>query len=237
MPVQLFLTNSNRFFWVLRPYRLWYSDLTSQWKFSCNLQRGVFIIIFRSNLFQCFYLPRHTDCHFIPAHTSSKSMQERFTICCRLMIVLVWSWLCVFLLRPSAWVHWMSCLPCRFHSFLALSSVLYHSFVKYFPNLASFCLLPSFSQFNDKYCTINIDGVLGIRTRDRRMAQTNPLSYGGALYSQTLHQKSWLYFCLAMQLCLINLVLWSHSFLLAILLLRYNLVFLFAKSGRYCYIF
>ena len=184
-----------------------------------------------------------TQAHRLSFHTCTYIEQKHARAFHYLLSITCW-WLslsevdfaCFCLYLALGYIEWVAYLAGFIH-FLALSSVLYHSFVKYFPNLASFCLLPSFSQFNDKYCTINIDGVLGIRTRDRRMAQTNPLSYGGALYSQTLHQKSWLYFCLAMQLCLINLVLWSHSFLLAILLLRYNLVFLFAKSGRYCYIF
>ena len=44
--------------------------------------------------------------------------------------------------------------------------------VKYEPNLASFCLFSSFSQYSDKYSTINgksIAGVPRIRTLDRRM--------------------------------------------------------------------
>ena len=48
---------------------------------------------------------------------------------------------------------------------------------KYGPNPASFCLFSSFSQYNDKYSTKfdykSVDGVLGIRTRDRRMVGAN----------------------------------------------------------------
>ena len=46
-------------------------------------------------------------------------------------------------------------------------------YFKYGSNPASVCLFSSFSQYNDKYSPIidykNIDGVLGIWTRDRRM--------------------------------------------------------------------
>ena len=50
-------------------------------------------------------------------------------------------------------------------------------FFKYGPNPASFCLISSFSQYNDKHSTKfdykSIDGVLGIQTRDCRMVGTD----------------------------------------------------------------
>ena len=49
--------------------------------------------------------------------------------------------------------------------------------LKYGPNPASFCFFSSFYQNNDKYCKKiyyqSVDGVLGIRTRDRRMVGGN----------------------------------------------------------------
>ena len=68
-------------------------------------------------------------------------------------------------------------------------TVVLRGFFKYGPNPSSFFLILSFSQYNDKYSTINY------KWKQRRMlflefepetaalkAQTNPLSYDGPQY-------------------------------------------------------
>ena len=60
-------------------------------------------------------------------------------------------------------------------------------FFKNGPIPASFCSFSFFSYYNFNTNWKNVDGVLGIWTRGRRMAQTKPRSYGWSL--PALHHK------------------------------------------------
>ena len=72
-------------------------------------------------------------------------------------------------------------------------------FFKYGSNKASFCLFSYFSQCNDKYSPMfdfkSKDGVLGIRTRDRRMVGTDestelcPPSYSVSPYFNVMYSS------------------------------------------------